>query len=164
MNRWIFLFFVCLAAVLAGCATGGRVYEDPLPRTQYQKVTVSSYTGAVVTPGQPSLTARGTRYQRGSVSSAAADWSRWPAGTLIRVMATGEMYEIDDFTDDIIGRNEILLYRPTLARIPSDQSHLVTIEVLRWGSPRESIRLLEGQRSSTARRLAAELRARYPQR
>jgi hypothetical protein len=160
-------FLLCLsvmAALLTGCATGSRNVEEPLPRTQYQKVNVSSYSGAATEPGEQPASARGTRYQTGSISSAAADWSRWPAGTLFRVLATGELYEVDDFTDDVVGTNTLLLYRPAVAGLSGNQTHLVTIEILRWGSPRESAILLENQRSSTAKRILADLRARYPQR
>lgn len=156
--------FAIAVIVLSGCAGGSGAYEEPLPRTQYQKVNVMSYFGAESLPGQPPATARGTRYQSGSISSAAADWSRWPAGTLFRVLATGELYEVDDFTDDMVGTNTILLYKPPLARIPTESTHFVTIEVLRWGSPRTSIAILEKQKSSTARKILADLKARYPQR
>jgi hypothetical protein len=157
------IFGLCIVLV-AGCAGGSNSYEDPLPRTQYQKVNVATYYGAESLPGQPPATARGTRYQKGSISSAAADWSRWPAGTLFRLLATGELYEVDDFTEDVVGKNQILLFKPPLARIPADATHFVTIEVLRWGSPKSSIAILENQRSSTSRKILADLKARYPAR
>jgi len=47
--------------------------------------------------------------------------------------------------------------------MPGDSTRLATIEILRWGSPRESIAILEGQRSSTARKILAVLKERYPQ-
>jgi hypothetical protein len=164
MKCFFSAILVVAVVVLSGCAGGSGRYEEPLPRTQYQKVNVMSYFGAESLPGQPPATARGTRYQSGSVSSAAADWSRWPSGTLFRVLATGELYEVDDFTDDVVGTNQILLYKPSVARIPTDATHFVTIEVLRWGSPRTSAAILEKQKSSTARKILADLKARYPQR
>lgn len=164
MKRLSFAISSFLIVLLSGCVGGSGSYEDPLPRTQYQKVNVATYSGAASEPGQPLATARGTRYQKGSISSAAADWSRWPAGTLFRVLATGELYEIDDFTDDVVGKNQILLYKPALARPAVDSTHFVTIEVLRWGSPKSSAAILENQRSSTSRKILAELKSRYPQR
>lgn len=146
---------------LVGCATG-PVYEPPLPRAIYQKgVTVIAYAGAASDPSQSGLTACGTRYARGAVSSAAADWSRWPAGTRFRVLATGEIYEVDDYTDNVVGTNTILLFKPMVANpVPRE----VTIEILSWGSPSASAAILNQQRSSTAKALLAELVKRYPQR
>jgi hypothetical protein len=76
------------------------------------------------------------------------------------VLATGELYEVDDYTDDVVGRNMVLLYKPAAPQM----SQLVTIEVVRWGSPRDSVVILQSQRSSTAKKILAELLARYPQR
>ncbi len=151
-----FLAPLLVLLTLAGCA-GGPAYEEPLPRATYQKVNVTSYVGA----GSNGLTARGTRYQAGPIASAAADWARWPAGTQFRVLATGDIFEVDDFTDDIVGMNTILLYKPAL---PSSATRQVTIEVLRWGSPRESAAILRLQKSSTSKKILAELLARYPER
>lgn len=145
---------------LSGCA-GGLVYEEPLARDIYQKVNVAPYAGATSGSGEAGVTARGTRYQRGSISSAAADWARWPAGTLFRVLATGELYEVDDFTDDIVGKNMLLLYKPASSNA---ETHFVTIEIIRWGSPHDSAILLQQQKSSTSKKILEELLARYPQR
>ncbi len=155
-----FIIALIALAVLPGCA-GGPSYEEPLPRATYQKVNVAPYAGASSGAGEVGGTARGTRYQRGSVSSAAADWARWPAGTLFRVLATGELYEVDDFTDDIVGKNTLLLYKPSSA---GAGTHFVTIEIIRWGSPHDSAVLLRQQKSSTAKKILEELLARYPQR
>jgi 3D (Asp-Asp-Asp) domain-containing protein len=146
---------------LAGCVSSQSGYEEPLARDVYQKVNVTSYTGAASDPGAPAATARGTRYQSGSISSAAADWSRWPAGTLFRVLATGELYEVDDFTDDIVGRNTLLLYKPSTLANPG--SHQVTIEIIRWGSFQSSATMLRQQKSSTAKKILTELLARHPE-
>lgn len=154
-------FALLALLMLAGC-TSGPVYEEPLPRAIYQKgVTVTAYAGAASDPSQSGLTACGTRYSRGAVSSAAADWARWPAGTRFRVLATGEIYEVDDYTDNVVGTNTILLFKPSVANPVPRQ---VTIEILSWGSPSESAAILRQQRSSTAKAILAELLQRYPQR
>jgi hypothetical protein len=152
---------LAIVVFLSGCAGTKPAYEEPLRRDIYQKVTVMPYAGAATRSDDTGLAAAGSRYRTGSLSSAAADWSRWPAGTVFRVLATGEIYEVDDYADDVVGRNMLLLYKPNA---PASGSHLVTIEIVRWGSPRDSIVLLQGQRSSTAKKILAELQARYPQR
>jgi hypothetical protein len=158
--RYLVLPLVLVA--LAGCASGPS-YEEPIPRATYQKgVNIAPYAGAASDPGSPAATALGTRYQVGAVSSAAADWARWPAGTQFRVLATGEIFEVDDFTDDIVGTNTLLLYKP--ASDPNQPPRSVTIEILRWGSPAASAEILRQQRSSTAKKILEELLARYPDR
>jgi 3D (Asp-Asp-Asp) domain-containing protein len=160
-NAVRYLAALLAIVVLSACAGTQSAYEEPLARAVYQKVNITAYAGSVGEDGSTSATARGTRYQRGSVSSAAADWSRWPAGTLFRVLATGELYEVDDFTDDIVGKNTLLLYKPSVASGPP---RYVTIEIIRWGSPGDSALLLKQQRSSTSKKILTELLARYPQR
>ncbi len=148
--------------MVVGCASRGPVGEAYLERTTYQKIYVSSYSGASSAPGGAPVTARGTRYQSGSISSASADWSRWPVGTIFRVLATGDLYEVDDFTDNVVGRNEILLYKPLRSNVTASARQYVTIEVITWGSPRKSATILERARSSTAKRILTELAGRYP--
>ncbi len=155
------LAFALALLTLAGCA-GGPVYEEALPRATYQKgVTVTAYAGAASDPANASLTACGSRYVSGPISSAAADWARWPAGTQLRVLATGEIFQVDDYTDTVVGTNTILLFKPGVA---SPAPREVTIEILRWGSPHESAAILQTQPSRTAREILAELLARYPER
>ncbi len=157
--------FATLLALLAlaGCAGSKSGYEEPLQREVYQKVNVAAYAGAASDPGTPAATARGTRYQSGSLSSAAADWVRWPAGTLFRVLATGELFEVDDFTDDIVGKNTLLLYKPAAAALANANTHYVTIEIIRWGSFTDSALMLRQQRSSTAKKILTELVERHPE-
>jgi hypothetical protein len=153
------LLLLSIFAMLCGCAGQGSRYEEPLPRATYQKVNVVSYAGAA----GDGATARGTRYQSGSISSAAADWARWPAGTLFRILATGEIYEVDDFTDDVVGTNTILLYKPASATMPGAGPRFVTIEIVRWGSPHDSAEILRQQKSSTSKKILVELLQRYPE-
>lgn len=156
---------LCLLALLsfaAGCAAP-RPVEPPPQRDVYQKVNVSIYAGAAGDSGAPATAARGSRYQSGAISSAAADWSRFPAGTIFRVLATGELYEVDDFTEDVVGRNLLLLYKPAAARAGDQAERQVTVEIVTWGSPKDSTVRLRGQRSSTAKKILEELLSRYPQ-
>ncbi|HSS15546.1 MAG TPA: hypothetical protein VLQ29_01020, partial [Candidatus Dormibacteraeota bacterium] len=46
------------------------------------------------------------------IGSAAADWSRWPAGTAFRLVSTGQIYRVDDYGWALAGRNTIDLYMP----------------------------------------------------
>ena len=69
------------------------------------------------------------------IGSAAADWSRWPAGTVFRLISTGQVYRVDDYGWALAGRNTIDLYMPSRgAMIYSDQSAMGA--VLASGRPR----------------------------
>ncbi len=151
-----------MAVVFSGCVTRAPQAEPYLERMTYQKVYVDSYTGAASSADGGAVTARGTRYQEGSVTSASADWSRWPVGTVFRVLTTGKVYEVDDFSEEVVGRNELLLYRPVRSNLPSAGRKYVTIEILKWGSPRTSAKILEQSRSSTSKKILESLGSRYP--
>ncbi len=155
---------VAAAGLLAGCATRGPSGEEPPRRDQYLKVKLAPYAGAGVVAGAPPETARGTRYRSGAISSAAADWSRFPAGTTFRVLTTRELFEVDDYTDDIVGTNTILLFKPKSPNVAAGVPHELTIEIVRWGSPKDSAILLQSHKSSTGKRILKDLLARYPQR
>lgn len=90
--------------------------------------------------------------------SAAADWSRWPAGTVFRVLPTGQFYKIDDYGWALAGRNTIDLYMPTHATMNAWGVRSLSIEVLQWGDRRESLRLLSRhQKYRHIRRMVLEL-------
>ncbi len=78
------------------------------------------------------------------IGSAAADWSRWPAGTVFRLLSTGQVYKIDDYGWALAGRNTIDLYMPTRSAMNSWGAREEGIQILRWGDPNESLRLLQG--------------------
>jgi 3D (Asp-Asp-Asp) domain-containing protein len=44
------------------------------------------------------------------VRAAAADWSRWPAGTVFRLLSTEQNYRVEDYGGALSGRNTIDLY------------------------------------------------------
>lgn len=74
--------------------------------------------------------------------SAAADWSRWPAGTIFRVLSTGQLYRVDDYGWALAGRNTIDLYMGSVADMNGWGTRQETIQIVSWGEPAESLRLL----------------------
>lgn len=92
------------------------------------------------------------------VGSAAADWSRWPVGTVFRLLSTGQVYKIDDYGWALAGRNTIDLYMPTRSSMNSWGAREEGIQILRWGNPNESLRLLQAHQSyKHIRRMVLEL-------
>jgi hypothetical protein len=79
--------------------------------------------------------------------SAASDRSRWPAGTVFRLLSTGQVYRIDDYGWALAGRNTIDLYMATPSEMNSWGARSEPIEILAWGDPQESLRLLQPHQS-----------------
>ncbi len=121
-------------------------YEKPLARARIQSVRTTAYTHTEAdhTPYGRS-TAIGTQLSDGRIKSAAADWSRWPVGTVFRIVETGELFQVDDYGWALTGTNTIDLYKPTRAAMNKWGVRRVTIENLRWGSPERSMAILEGR-------------------
>jgi 3D (Asp-Asp-Asp) domain-containing protein len=90
--------------------------------------------------------------------SAAADWSRWPAGTTFRILPTGQLYKVDDYGFALSGRNTIDLYMPSKATMNQWGVRTVQIQILQWGDDKESLRILRPRQSYRhIRRMVLEL-------
>src|SRR4029078_7533198 len=81
------------------------------------------------------------------ICSAAADWSRWPAGTAFRLVSTGQIYRVDDYGWALSGRNTIDLYMPHQREMNSWGARQETIEILKWGDPEESLQFLRSHQN-----------------
>jgi hypothetical protein len=77
-----------------------------------------------------------------AIGSAAADWSRWPAGTVFRIISTGQVYRVDDYGWALSGRNTIDLYMPSRSSMNAWAVRQEPIQILRWGDSGESLRIL----------------------
>ena len=107
---------------------------------QATKTTTHKVKHAIpVSPGRRSLSERGKPPQ---IGSAAADWARWPAGTVFRLLSTGQNYRVEDYGWALSGRNTIDLYMANQREMNSWGAREETIEVLKWGDPQESLQFL----------------------
>jgi 3D (Asp-Asp-Asp) domain-containing protein len=92
------------------------------------------------------------------IGSAAADWSRWPVGTVFRLISTGQVYRVDDYGWALAGRNTIDLYMPSRREMNSWGAREENIQILQWGNPNESLRLLQAHQGYRhIRRMVLEL-------
>ena len=92
------------------------------------------------------------------VGSAAADWSRWPAGTSFRLLSTGQIYRVDDYGWALAGRNTIDLYMATPNEMNTWGARSEPIQILSWGDPQESLRFLQSHQGYRhIRRMVLEL-------
>jgi 3D (Asp-Asp-Asp) domain-containing protein len=134
-------FLLLLALLLGGCAHPLPRYESPMRRAAVQKVRTTAYTQCESDHLRyGALTALGTPLRYGAINSAAADWARWPCGTIFRIRATGELFEVDDYGFALSGVNTIDLYKPSRRLMREWGVRRVTIEILHWGDPWASYR------------------------
>ena len=92
------------------------------------------------------------------IGSAAADWSRWPVGTVFRLISTGQVYRVDDYGWALAGRNTIDLYMPSRREMNAWGAREENIQILQWGSTGESLRLLQAHQGYRhIRRMVLEL-------
>ena len=99
-----------------------------------------------------------TEYVRPTIGSAASDWARWPAGTIFRVLSTGQVYKIDDYGWALAGRNTIDLYMPSRSAMNEWGVRQEPIQILRWGDPQQSLQVLQGRQGyKHIRRMVLEI-------
>jgi len=92
------------------------------------------------------------------IGSAAADWSRWPAGTVFRLISTGQVYRVDDYGWALAGRNTIDLYMPSRHEMNSWGARVEDIQILQWGDSNASLRMLQAHQGYRhIRRMVLEL-------
>ena len=138
--------FAALPILYVGCAEHRSLpaYEPPLKRSQFMKVRTTAYTETESDHRRYGATsAVGTPLQAGPIRSAAADWARWPLGTRVIILATGQTYEVDDYGWASSGRNTIDLYCRSAGEMNDWGVRNVTIQILEWGDPHRSYQLLK---------------------
>lgn len=90
------------------------------------------------------LSAVGTPLRFGNIQSAAADWSRYPKGTLFRIAEQpGILYQVDDYGSALVGTDTIDLYKPSRSAMNQWGVRHVSIEVIKWGSYHDSMSIIK---------------------
>jgi 3D (Asp-Asp-Asp) domain-containing protein len=108
------------------------------------------------------LSAVGKPLRFGSVRSAAADWSRYPLGTLFRIAdQPGVVYQVDDYGSALVGTDTIDLYKPSRSAMNNWGVRHVNIEVIKWGCYHNSMSLIKDRtRYPHVRKMFDDLQAR----
>ena len=153
-----------LLLFLTGCATRRLPpYERPLRRAEFQTVRTTAYTHSEKDHRKWGVkNALGTPLRYDKIHSAAADWSRWPAGTMFRIVDTGETCVVDDYGWALAGTNTIDLYKPNKDAMRRWGVRRVRIQILRWGDPWASYRRLKPARKHKhIKRMMQQIEKRY---
>lgn len=137
---------ITTASLLTLAATAGATSPDTKksngPRISGVKTTAYS-SGAEHNGSYGPKNALGRPLKSGMVTSAAADWSRYPVGTRFRIVETGQEYIVDDYGSALVGTGTIDLYKKSNSQVDRWGVRRVTIEILEWGSPERSLRILK---------------------
>ena len=145
-----------------------NAFDQP---SESEGVTIALHTKVKAKSGKASKSskrpvkkAKAVKKKPPTIGSAAADWSRWPAGTTFRIISTGQMYRVEDYGWALAGRNTIDLYMPNRSAMNSWGTRQEPIQILHWGNPDDSLQLLlPRQRYKHVRRMVLELQGNHEQ-
>ena len=85
----------------------------------------------------------GGRLRSGVVTSAAADWSRFPVGTKFRVKETGRVYVVDDYGSAMVGKDKVDLFKTNYRDVYRWGVRNVQLEIIEWGDYAKSLAILK---------------------
>jgi 3D (Asp-Asp-Asp) domain-containing protein len=152
------LSLLALASIFAGCATAPPIAH----KGEHMLVRTTAYTPNEKGGGGYCNACGQRLHFGGDTYSAAADWAWLPLGTRFRMAETGRTYVIEDYGSALVGKKTIDLYMPTRADMRSWGARNVNIEILEWGSPVMSLRLLvPRQKAGYVRTMVAGLRRQH---
>lgn len=107
--------------------------------------------------------AYGTPLRYGKVRSAAADWSRFPIGTVFRIQGLPHLFIIDDYGSALVGKDTLDLYTRSKQEMNYWGARHVKVEFLRWGSYDLSYKILaERMKHPHCRQMAMAIKAKKP--
>lgn len=76
-------------------------------------------------------------------NSAAADWSRFPVGTVFKIKGESTTYVVDDYGSALVGSDTIDIYRPSIGSMNNWGVRHVDIEIIKNGCFKRSKEILE---------------------
>ncbi len=114
---------------------------------EYRKVRTTAYTHTEDDHREYRRNnALGTRLQCSRrYTSAAADWSRYPVGTVFRIKGSRTEYVIDDYGSALVGTGTIDIYHRNKRGMDKWGVRHVEIEILKWGSFSKSREILQAR-------------------
>lgn len=118
----------------------------------HRVVRATAYSHMQNEPGAPGrMNAAGgiLKYgtSKGSIRSAAADWSKYPLGTKFKIKGMPYTYVVDDYGSALTNTNTVDIFHPTLRGIKDWGLRTIEIDVIQWGSWDRTMALLKGRQS-----------------
>lgn len=97
------------------------------------------------------------------VRSAAADWSFYPVGTVLKIKGMDHLYVVDDYGSALTGTGTVDLYKPSHELMNRWGRRNVEVSVIQWGSFKRSAELLSGRTSfAHCRQMLANIERQRP--
>ncbi|MEP6777785.1 MAG: 3D domain-containing protein [Chthoniobacterales bacterium] len=150
-----FAFVTFVTCLFCSCATQTKITLKGPVSNRVKNVRTTAYTH---TEAGGACNAVGARLSGGGIISAASDWSRFPLGTRFRIVGTNDEYIIDDYGGALIGTSTIDLYKTSRLAMRNWGVRHVDIDILRWGSNEESLKVLRPRsHNGIVRRMIAKL-------
>lgn len=112
-------------------------------QSSIEAIATAYGSGTACNGNWPGVNAIGGKLRSGNVTSAAADWSKFPLGTKFRVAETGRIYIVDDYGSAMVGKVKVDLYTPSPVAMDKWGVRSVTLEILEWGDREKSLALLQ---------------------
>jgi len=158
ISKFLLVGTILIATASVGVASKSSIGLHEGPRLEGVRTTAYS-SGASHNGKYGPKNAIGQPLKAGDVRSAAADWSRYPLGTRFRVVETGQEYIVDDIGSAMVGTGTIDLYKPRERDVWKWGVRHVTIEIIEWGDPEESLEILSKRtKYRHVREMVADLR------
>lgn len=149
---------VLVAAMLPACSTSTEVSRQTAPApakaaaakpTKTVPVVATAYgASAKCNSKWAGKNAIGGRLKSGAVTSAAADWSRFPVGTKFRVKETGRVYVVDDYGSAMVGKDKVDLFKTNYREVYRWGVRNVQLEIIEWGDFAKSLAILKPRSKS----------------
>lgn len=129
---------------LTACSTATVAKKPAAPKTKTVPAVATAYgASAKCNSKWAGRNAIGGRLKSGEVTSAAADWSRFPVGTKFRVKETGRVYVVDDYGSAMVGKDKVDLFKTNYREVYRWGVRQVNLEILEWGSFEKSLAILK---------------------
>ncbi|MFM8682819.1 MAG: 3D domain-containing protein [Chthoniobacterales bacterium] len=149
---------VLVAAILPACSTSNAVSRQTAPTPAKAAAAKPAKTVPVVATAYGASAkcnskwagknATGGRLKFGEVTSAAADWSRFPVGTKFRVKETGRVYVVDDYGSAMVGKDKVDLFKTNYREVYRWGVRNVQLEIIEWGDFAKSLAILKPRSKS----------------
>jgi len=139
---------LAVAVALTACSTVGAAKKPAaaasVPKAETVPVVATAYGASAkcnsIWAGKNAI---GGRLKSGEVTSAAADWSRFPVGTKFRVKETGRVYVVDDYGSAMVGKDKVDLFKTNYRDVYRWGVREVNLEIIEWGSFEKSLTILK---------------------